>query len=113
MNRTECSIPTTSISRRNLRLGTETMKIRLLVVVMLLSSVTPAIAQYIFTSIDDPTAQATSIRGINNHGEIVGAYRKGPLRHALLIKDGQFVPLDPTSILGTNFSETKAIGNCF
>jgi len=81
------------------------MKIRLLVVVILLSSVTPAIAQYIFTSIDDPTAQATSIRGINSHGEIVGAYRKGPLRHALLIKDGQFVPIDPTSILGTNFSE--------
>ena len=62
-------------------------------VVVLLASITPAFAQYTFTSIDDPGAQATSIRGINNHGEIVGAYRIGPLRHALLIKDGQFIPI--------------------
>jgi uncharacterized membrane protein len=43
-------------------------------------------------------------RGINNRGDIVGAYCIEPPRHALLIKAGQFIPLAPTTILGTNFS---------
>ncbi len=74
-------------------------------VFMLLAFVTSACAQFTFTSIDFPGGTLTTARGINNHGEIVGAYRIVPPRHALLIKDGQYIPLAPTTVLGTNFSE--------
>lgn len=65
----------------------------------------PAHAQFTFTSLDFPGGTLTTARGINNKGEIVGAYRITPPRHALLIRAGNFIPLAPTSILGTHFSE--------
>ncbi len=71
----------------------------------LLAFVASAYAQFTFTSIDFPGGTLTTARGINNHGEIVGAYRVVPPRHALLIKAGQFIPLAPTTVLGTNYSE--------
>jgi len=71
----------------------------------LLAFVASAYAQFTFTSIDFPGGTLTTARGINNHGEIVGAYRIVPPRHALLIKEGQYIPLAPTTVLGTNFSE--------
>ena len=81
------------------------MKRLLLVAVVLLVSLSPASAQFTFISIDYPGGTLTTARGINNHGEIVGAYRIMPPRHALLIKASQFLPLDATSVLGTNYSE--------
>ncbi len=72
---------------------------------VLLAAVTSAYAQFTFTSIDFPGGTLTTARGINNHGEIVGAYRIVPPRHALLVKDGQYIPLAPDTVLGTNFSE--------
>ncbi len=72
---------------------------------IVLAAVTSAHAQFTFTSIDFPGGTLTTARGINNHGEIVGAYRIAPPRHALLIKDGQYIPLATTTVLGTNFSE--------
>jgi len=71
----------------------------------LLALVASACAQFTFTSIDFPGGTLTTARGINNHGEIVGAYRVVPPRHALLIKAAQFIPLAPTTVLGTNYSE--------
>ena len=71
----------------------------------LLAFVASAYAQFTFTSIDFPGGTLTTARGINNHGEIVGAYRVVPPRHALLIKAAQFIPLAPTTVLGTNYSE--------
>jgi len=65
----------------------------------------PVRAQLTFTSIDFPGGTLTTARSINNKGDIVGAYRIHPPRHALLIQDGNFIPLEPTSVLGTNFSE--------
>src|SRR6266851_9846437 len=56
---------------------------------IVLAAVTSAQAQFTFTSIDFPGGTLTTARGINNHSEIVGAYRIVPPRHALLIKDGQ------------------------
>jgi uncharacterized membrane protein len=64
-----------------------------------------------FTSIDFPEGTLTTARGINNHGEIVGAYRIDPPRHALLIKKSKFIPLAPTTILGTNYSEATNIND--
>jgi len=72
---------------------------------IVLAAVTSAQAQFTFTSIDFPGGTLTTARGINNHSEIVGAYRIVPPRHALLIKDGQYIPLAPNTVLGTNFSE--------
>ena len=81
------------------------MKRLLLLTFIVLAGIPSAHAQFTFTSIDFPGGTLTTARGINNHGEIVGAYRIVPLRHALLVKDGQYIPLAPTTVLGTNFSE--------
>ncbi len=72
---------------------------------IVLAFVASASAQFTFTSIDFPGGTLTTARGINNHGDIVGAYRIVPPRHALLIKGGKFIPLAPTTVLGTNYSE--------
>jgi hypothetical protein len=71
----------------------------------LLALVVSAAAQFTFTSLDYPGGTLTTARGINNHGVIVGAYRITPPRHALMIKGGQYIPIAPTSILGTHGSE--------
>ena len=81
------------------------MKKFLLVAVALLVSATSVPAQFTFSSLDFPGSTLTTGRGINNHGEIVGAYRLEPPRHAYLFKGGQFAPLAPSTVLGTNFSE--------
>lgn len=73
-----------------------------LAVVALVAS---ASAQFTLTSIDFPGGTLTTARGINNHGDIVGSFRIVPPRHALLIQGGNFIPLAPASVLGTNFSE--------
>lgn len=80
------------------------MKKLVLFACILLVSVASAYAQFTFTSIDCPGSTATSTRGINNHGEIVGRARISG-QHAVLIKDGQCTPLAPTTVLGTHYSE--------
>ncbi len=81
------------------------MKRCFLLAIVLLAALTSAYAQFTFTSLDFPGGTLTTARGINNHGEIVGAYRIVPPRHALLIEHGQYIPLAPNTVLGTNFSE--------
>jgi hypothetical protein len=51
-------------------------------------------------------------RGINNYGDIVGAYRVpfAP-RHAMLIRKGGYIPIAPTSILGVFSSEATNIND--
>jgi uncharacterized membrane protein len=78
---------------------------------ILLATAASAFAQFTFTSVDFPGATFTTAFGINNHGDIVGAYFIEPPRHALLIKAGQFIPLAPTTILGTNFSQARDIND--
>src|SRR5262249_3222408 len=78
---------------------------------ILLATAALAYAQFTFTSIDFPEATFTAAFGINNHGDIVGTYRIEPPRHALLIKAGQFIPLAPTTILGTNRSLARDIND--
>ena len=87
------------------------MKRFLLGAAVLFVSFTSASAQFTFTSIDYPGGTLTSVRGINNHGEIVGAYRVTPPRHALLIKAGQFQPINPISVLGATLSEAWKIND--
>jgi uncharacterized membrane protein len=67
--------------------------------------------QFTFTSLDFPGGDLTTGRGINNHGDIVGAYRVNPPRHALLIKKGQYIPIAPDSILGIDYSEATSIND--
>jgi uncharacterized membrane protein len=81
------------------------MKKFLLVAVALLASATSVSAQFTFGSLDFPGSTLTTGRGINNHSQIVGAYRLEPPRHAYLFKAGQFTPLAPSTVLGTNSSE--------
>src|SRR5215472_14303506 len=81
------------------------MRCSSLLVLTLLVFVTSAFAQFKFTSLDFPGGTLTTGRGINNHGDIVGAYRIDPPRHALLIRGGNFIPLAPTTVLGANYSE--------
>jgi probable HAF family extracellular repeat protein len=81
------------------------MRRSILLVFSLLAFVVSAYAQFKFTSIDFPGGTLTTARGINNRGEIVGSYAIVPPRHALLIRAGHFIPLAPTTVLGTNTSE--------
>ena len=87
------------------------MKRFLLGAAVLFVSFTSASAQFTFTSIDYPGGTQTKIRGINDHGEIVGGYRVMPPGHALLISGGQFLPLDPNSVLGTDASAAWKIND--
>ena len=77
-----------------------------------LATASSAFAQYKYSSIDYPGGVATTIRGVNNHGDMVGGYRvPGQPRHALLVKDGKFIPMAPTTVLGTNYSEAFKIND--
>ena len=78
---------------------------------LLLAFAASAYAQITYTSLDFPGGTLTTTRGINNHGEIVGAYRVVPPRHPLLIKHGQYIPLAPNTILGTDLSEAFKIND--
>jgi uncharacterized membrane protein len=81
------------------------MKRVFLFVLLVLCTVVPAYAQFTLSSIDFPGGTLTTARGIDNHGVIVGSYRITPPRHALLITGGNFIPLEPGSVLATHFSE--------
>jgi hypothetical protein len=50
----------------------------------------PAAVESIVT-IDVPGATSTIVTGINDHGDVVGAY---DIRHGFLLKDGVFTTID-------------------
>jgi len=79
-------------------------KLSLLTLILAASA---AWAQFHYTSLDFPGGDITTARGINNRGDIVGTYRipTAPPRHALLIHHGQYLPLAPSTLLGTYYSE--------
>src|ERR1700730_5698261 len=81
------------------------MKGLVLLTITLFTFAASTYAQLNFTSLDYPGGTLTAARGINDRGDIVGAYRTVAPRHALLIRRGQFIPLAPTTILGSNASE--------
>lgn len=87
------------------------MKRFLLVTLIVAATATAAHAQFTYTSLDRPGGDITTARGINNRGDIVGTYRitSTPPRHALLIRRGQFLPLAPSTLLGTDYSEAFKI----
>ena len=88
------------------------MMMALLLGFVALAAASSAYAQYKYTSIDYPGGVATTLRGINNHGDMVGGYNiPGQPRHALLITDGKFVPLGPGTELATNYSEAFKIND--
>jgi uncharacterized membrane protein len=88
------------------------MKRLTLLALTLLAFVVPGFAQYQFTSLDFPGSVFTTARGINDHADIVGAYRV-PFtpRHAMLIRKGEYIPIAPTSILGVFYSEATNIND--
>jgi uncharacterized membrane protein len=84
----------------------------LLLTLVLTATAVSGYAQFTFTSLDFPGGTLTTTRGINNQASIVGAYRVVPPRHALLIKNGKYIPLAPDSVLGgANFSEAFKIND--
>jgi len=88
------------------------MKKLVLLATVLLVSATFTYAQFQFTSIDYPGGFGTRVRGINNHGQMVGEYTdQYGNYHALLIKDGKFIPLAPGTILGNEFSDAFKIND--
>ena len=69
-------------------------------------------SQFTFHNIDYPGANRTRARGINNHGDIVGAYRPpGGTFHAMMIQKGKFIPVAPATILGTGWSDAFKIND--
>ena len=88
------------------------MKCLTLFSLTLLLFIASAHAQFTFKSFQYPGSFLTTARGINDSGTIVGAY-EFPFqpRHALLIKNGQYIPILPNSILGINYSEATNINN--
>jgi uncharacterized membrane protein len=83
-----------------------------LLAMTLVALVGSAHAQFKFKSFEFPGSFLTTARGINDYGVIVGAYEV-PFqpRHALLIKDGKYIPILPESILGVYYSEATNINN--
>jgi len=75
--------------------------------------VSTARAQFKYVSVDYPGAMKTWVWGINNQGEMVGAYRPSdqPTRHAMLVDNGKFIPLAPKTVLGTSYSEAFKIND--
>src|SRR6185369_3498586 len=88
------------------------MRSVILLAVTLMNLMASVHAQFKFKSFEYPGAFLTTARGINDYGVIVGAYEL-PFqpRHALLIKNGKYVPILPNSILGINYSEATNINN--
>jgi len=87
------------------------MKRLVLLTTVLFGFATFTYAQFQFTSIDYPGGFGTTARGINNHGQIVGAYAdQSYTLHALLIQNGTFIPLAP-AILGTGYSQAFKIND--
>jgi uncharacterized membrane protein len=87
------------------------MKHSILVTMTVLALAASGYPQLKLTSLDFPGSNLTTARGINDHGDIVGAYRTLGPRHAMLITKGKFIPIAPNSILGTNYSEATSINN--
>jgi uncharacterized membrane protein len=83
----------------------------LLLCAILLCACSAAFAQYTFTPLDFPGSDLTTIRGINNHGDLAGSYRITPPRHAMIYKDGKFLPLLPDAEPGFGFSEAYKIND--
>ena len=65
---------------------------------------------FTFTDIIFPGATRTHTLGINNHGAVVGYY-SFDIAHAFLVKEGQFIALDPSSVLGTNYSVATKVND--
>jgi uncharacterized membrane protein len=92
-------------------LGGHMKRLTLLMLALLAFVAATSAQNFKFTSLDFPGGNLTTGRGINNHGDIVGAYRVNPPRHALLIKKGQYIPIAPDSILGIDYSEATNIND--
>jgi uncharacterized membrane protein len=58
--------------------------------------------EFQFTTFRFPGADATAAYGIADNGRIVGSYRVGSARQAMLIYHGQYFTLAPSSILETS-----------
>lgn len=84
------------------------MRTLILLIITPLCIAVPSSAQLSFTSLDYPRGTLTAARGINERGDIVGAYSTAftpPPYHALLIKKRNFIPLAPQTLLGVDQSE--------
>ncbi len=80
---------------------------RLFVAVLFVLLLVPVLwsQQYEFITPSCPGMSVVSVNDVNNHGMIVGTYVDANQHsHALLIKDGQCLPLGPNTVLQSNES---------
>lgn len=87
------------------------MKRILAVLSLLLCALATASAQYTFTLIQFPGSDLSTARGINNNGDIAGAYRITPPRHAMIYRDGVYIPFLPDAEPGIGYSEAFKIND--
>ena len=87
---------------------------RMLVLSVVFSDVGLAQADLIYTTLDLPGATDTQALGINNAGQIVGAFEAGGLQvpsHGFLLSGGAYTQLDvPGTVSGTVASGINASG---
>ena len=87
------------------------MKRLLVLTLLLVAGISSVRAQYKLIPVGYPGGTATDLRGINNRGDVVGAYQVSSPQHALLIRMGQFLQLGPNTILATNSSRAQKIND--
>ncbi len=88
------------------------MKRSILLPLFLFCAFASASAQYKFTLIEFPGAHLTTVRGINNHGDLAGSYRiDPPWRHAMIYQNGAFSAFLPNAQPGWGYSEAFKIND--
>jgi len=66
---------------------------------------------YKYRTFENPGATVTVVFGLNNHAELVGSDDTIPGRHAFLLDHKNHVSLDPSGLLGTQFSFARGIND--
>jgi uncharacterized membrane protein len=77
---------------------------------LFLCSFASAQVVYHFTPFQNPRATVTRAFGLSNHGGVVGLDNSAG-RHAFLLQNGTYIPLDPNGALGTHSSFARGIND--
>ena len=68
-------------------------------------------ATYSYRTFENPDATVTLVFGLNTRGEMVGTDNTIPGRHAFLLDHQNYVSLDASGTLGTQFSSARGIND--
>src|SRR5262245_33972641 len=65
---------------------------------------------YVYTKLDGPASDYTRAHGINDSGQIVGAYVEAAVTHGFLLDNGSYTTLDPPGSISTRAYGINAAG---